>query len=204
MAVTWPIDGSRFTAGRRMLASDMRMLAEAYNDLRVRRFNDRLIRIAQGPIGNGEAVYSVNATTVSVTPPSADQAALGFALSDALDAGEIHVLRSGELEINLAALGEDYIAEEDNVLGGPVVTWVEVTNNVRRTYTAPANTYRRRRKRRAENRDPETDDEYREELRRGARLTGTQKRYDRDGKPFFIAVYVRPDGSKFTDTDFRG
>lgn len=196
MAVNWPIPGTIATLGRDVRATDMRLLAEAFNDLLRRAQNDRLIRTADGPISRSDAVYTTGLTTVSATSPSEAQDAIGYALSDAQDGEDVEVLRSGELEILIAAgLRVDYIADIDNAGDGQaIVTWKETVAGVTRSYTAPASTYKRRVERKRSESAPDLD-----ELLRTARHVGFETRYRANGRgTFFLEIFVRPDGTRYT------
>lgn len=193
MSVTWPLPATGWTAGVGVTSAQMRLLAEAFNDVLNRLPNDRLIRTAKGPVARGAILYSVSLTEVSATLPADAQDPLGYALSDAADGGQVHVLRSGELEITIAGdLLQDYIADLDNAMPGEaVVYWVETVGNTRTAYTAPISTYNRRRRRRRSSDNDNTIDVS------GWRIIGHQTRYKAKGGTFRTVVWLRPDGTKY-------
>ena len=186
MAVAWPLIPARFTPGREMRGSDLSLLADAYNELVRVRFNDRLLRTAQGDIMRGAPVFTVSATVVTATEPGPDVLLdpLGYALSDARDGEDIHVLRSGELTFNLLGLDPDDYEGRDVGAGEDVVEWRETgSDGVTRRYQAPVSVYTRR------------EEEGRASGRVGnVNLIGiTTNRLT--GRRYY--VFVRPDGARF-------
>ena len=146
-AVTWPLDTAAFTAGSSPTGAQFKTLADAWNDVVRRRHNDRLVRTAVGAVSRGDPVYTVTAATVTAAVPQSgvEVEFLGFALSDAPDGGELHVLQLGEITFSILGLDAgDYIPQT----GEPLVSWTEKgVDNVIRHYIAPEGIYNRRRQR---------------------------------------------------------